>query len=83
MTFRKYKNRFMLYPEDKFRNMWDTVSVVAILISCVTTPLDIVFLETYNPALRYTIDIIYLIDLLLVFNSAYYDAHFDLIQSRK
>lgn len=63
----------MLYPEDKIKSIWDMIMTIALLLTCIRTPLDIVFFKDSNIVLSTMIDLIFLIDMITIFNSAYYN----------
>ena len=78
---------FILYPEDVTKTNWDLFITLILLISCIITPLRIAFGEDPEPTgwavTNITIDLLFLIDILVMFNSAYYDEDFQIIESRK
>lgn len=86
MTYRKHKKKWMIYPEDKFKNFWDLLMTIILLSACITTPLEIAFNDVnvtdYNP-MSVIIDVFFLIDILLIFNTAYYDEEQEIISCRK
>jgi hypothetical protein len=43
MTERKNRKTCLVYPEDKFKNIWDLFMTVVLLVTCISTPLDIAF----------------------------------------
>lgn len=66
---------FMLYPDDTLKNLWDAVSSIALLTTCFLTPFNLAFDSEVNSVnwylwLNYSIDIIFAIDILVIFNSA-------------
>jgi hypothetical protein len=83
MTFRKFKKTCMLYPEDKLKRGWEIIILICLMITCIKAPLDIAFIDQHNPILRYTVDVLFSIDIFIIFNSAYYNAQYDLISDRK
>jgi hypothetical protein len=48
-----------------------------LLISCITTPYRLAFADNQEPlhwtAINYTIDGLFLLDIVLIFNTAFYD----------
>lgn len=87
MKAREKTKRCILYPEDVVKINWDLFITLILLISCVITPLRIAFGEDPEPigweVINWTIDGLFLIDIFVVFNSAYYDDDFIIIESRK
>ena len=68
---------YIIYTSQKRREYWDIWMTFILIITCIFTPLNIAF--DYNQEnstveyVDYLIDFIYLIDILVIFNSAYYD----------
>ena len=87
MKNRKEKKFGILYPEDHGKVNWDLFITLILLISCVITPLRIAFGESEEPigweVTNWTIDSLFFIDIFVVFNSAYYDEDYVIIESRK
>ena len=58
-----------------------------LILTCLFTPLNIAFSyhddHTINNVINYAIDLFYLIDLLVIFNTAIYDDEESLVTSRK
>jgi hypothetical protein len=76
----------MLYPDDKFKTHWDMYITLVLLLTCFLTPYRQAFdsLDTYEwNAASYTLDICLLVDIIIIFNSAYTDDDFRLIEDRK
>ena len=75
----------MLYPEDKLKNSWDLVMTVILLIICIETPLSIAFSDNTVTFDLFTtiIDLIFLFDMIVIFNSAFYTVDLDIVDDRK
>lgn len=88
MTFRKNKKRCILYPEDKFKSIWDIIMTLVLLGACIATPLQIAFSNEKitnlldNPV-SFGIDCLFFLDIILIFNTAYYNEEMEMIQDRK
>ena len=67
----------MIYPEDFFKVYWDFFITVILFVTCLLTPLRIAFApKDEGPTMiviTYAIDFAFLIDMLIIFNSADYD----------
>ena len=53
--------------------------------SCVTTPLQIALYEelgTTNKIINYAVDIMFLVDMIIIFNSGFIDDQFNIIEDR-
>lgn len=89
MTERQNMVPYLIYPENKSKGIWDLVMTIILLTSCVITPLDIAFgAELRDQPLSMLIingltDSFFAIDMLLIFNTAYYNEEVDLIENRK
>jgi len=82
MRRRKDKKELLLYPEDQEKVTWDLFITVVLLASCMITPYRIAF-QDYNTAeplawtiVSFTIDFFFFIDIIIIFNSAFYDEEF-------
>ena len=84
---------FIIYPENKNKGIWDLFMTLVLIITCIQTPLNIAF-EDLDASkvdngvksfviLDYIIDALFLIDILVIFNSAFYDEDVELIDDRK
>jgi len=81
------RKRCMIYPNDTSKLWWDVFISLILLISTFTTPIDIAFTDTLSQNPRWfwfstSLDIAFLVDILVTFNSAMQDSSFDLIDSR-
>jgi len=89
MRRRKDKKELLLYPEDQEKVTWDLFITVVLLASCMITPYRIAF-QDYNTAeplawtiVSFTIDFFFFIDIIIIFNSAFYDEEFLIVEDRK
>ena len=76
----------MIYPEDHFKKYWDIFIAMVLVFSCLVTPYRVALVEEDTAAwksLNSVVDILFLFDILIIFNSAYFDEDFKLIQNRK
>ena len=70
--------------------MWDLFMTLVLIITCIQTPLNIAFedfddssRDNFSLILDYIIDFLFLIDIIVIFNSAFYDADVELVDNRK
>jgi len=80
------RNCCMLYPEDKLKTNWDLFITLILVFTCFVTPFKIAFLDNDSPAWMLTdnmVDIMFFLDILIIFNSPYYNEDFKLIDNRK
>jgi hypothetical protein len=69
----------MFYPEDIKLDKWNLVITIVLLFTSIVTPARIAFVEDDNEvwqAINLIIDILFTIDIIVVFNSAYYTEDF-------
>ena len=85
---RTNKNAYIIYPENQYKGMWDVLITIVLLVSCIMTPLDIAFQDEENSStssivFNAIIDVLFAVDVVVIFNTAYYNQDVDLIDSRK
>jgi hypothetical protein len=77
----------MIYPENKLKSVWDLFITLVLLTTCVLTPLNIAFsLDASNPDIKIVdivIDLLFLIDIITIFNTAFYTDDYECIDDRK
>lgn len=64
---------------------WDLLITVVLIFTCITTPARLAFVEqdtTSWTIVKWTVDFLFLIDIILVFNSAYQNDDFQIIEDR-
>ena len=87
MRARGSKVGFLLYPEDQIKENWDFFICLVFIVSCVITPLRIAYGEIKEPVgwvfVSKVIDTMFFIDILVIFNSAFYDSEFHIVEKRK
>lgn len=76
----------MIYPEDPFKSQWDLFIALVLIFTCLVTPYRIALVE--KDSFRWiitnnTVDSLFLMDIIIIFNSAYMDEDFNLITNRK
>ena len=89
MTKRDTYKAFIIYPENKQKSAWDLFMTLILILTCIMTPLSIAFNDLDNKKSNngvyfdYVIDILFLIDILVIFNTAYYNEDSEIIDNRK
>jgi len=76
----------LLHPEAQFKFTWDIFIIAILFFSCLVTPYRIVFVPVDSPAwkgINLAIDGLFFIDILITFNTAYFDDQHKLIENRK
>lgn len=77
---------YIFYPDDPFQNFWDLGMAVILIFTCMVTPYRIALVEKDNftwQLIINTVDILFLLDMIVIFNAAYFDDDFILISDRK
>lgn len=75
----------MVYPEDPFKVFWDPFMAFVLIMTCVVTPIRIAFYkedELHWIITNYVIDLLFLSDIFVIFNTAYYDEDFQIVDDR-
>lgn len=75
----------MIYPEDTWKEQWDLVVSLVLIFTCAVTPFRLAFYEkedTTWEVINGVVDLIFFVDMILIFNTAYYDEDFKMIQHR-
>lgn len=82
MEERKNRKSCLLYPEDSFYKIWSNYISVVLFVACIFTPWEIAF---YNDSsmLSYFIDIMFVFDIIITFNSAFENDMLETIDDRK
>ena len=86
MRFRHNRKPYLFYPEDFVINFWSLFITVVLIFTCCVTPFRIAFIEedTYTwQVINTVVDFLFLIDIIIIFNTAVQDENFELIDNRK
>lgn len=76
----------MLYPEHQIKIFWDLFITLVLLFACLVTPYRIAFIAKDDQAwniIDAVVDVLFVFDMILIFNTAYYDNNYRLIDNRK
>ena len=85
MSIRTKRRKCLLYPEDPWKTRWDTIISLNLLMMCITMPIFIAFVDETKTDQRNSIDwvtlnlvqdIIFGIDIFVVFHSVFYNEDF-------
>jgi hypothetical protein len=82
---RKY-SYFVILPDDTFRQWWDLIITLVLLVTFALTPYKVAFIDKDDTTwiiIESVIDFIFLIDIILNFFMAYYDIDYILVDKRK
>lgn len=72
----KERKFLMIYPDDPFKSRWDVALSLALIFTCLVTPVRTAFVDEDNLPWKITnlvIDIIFFFDMIVSFNSATLD----------
>lgn len=84
MRTRDNRRRLICYPEDDLKGYWDLFISLVLIMTCSITPFMIAFYDETDAS--FTVfdmltDIFFMIDIIVIFFSAYYDSDFNLIDN--
>lgn len=90
MKQRDNKKRYICYPEDRLKNIWEVVISMSLMIACTTTPVYIAFQDdsqqlamTSWEIMNLVLDCVFGIDIIIMFFSAFHDDEFYLVDDMK
>ena len=88
MTNYENKKNCMIYPESKYKGYWDLFITLVLLISCFSTPYIIAFGDVDGndvsvKIFENIIDALFFIDVIIIFNTAFYTENFDMVDTRR
>ena len=86
MRHRDNKKKIMFYPEDSWIDYWSGFITLVLIFACVVTPYRIAFVEKDGVdwiIVNFFVDFLFLLDILIIFNTAFYDEDFIIIDCRK
>ena len=69
----------MFYPEDQLLNKWNLLITLVLLFTSIVTPARIAFVDTDSGlwlTINLLVDVLFAIDILVVFNTAFYSLDF-------
>ena len=77
----------MIYPESNLKACWDLFMTFVLLLACFKSPYDIAFqyesISLADNLIDWIIDALFFIDIIVVFNTVFYNHDFFLIDTRK
>jgi potassium voltage-gated channel Eag-related subfamily H protein 8 len=76
----------MIFPEDPLKDAWDLLVAFLLVGTCLILPYRIALVEKDNLTWKIVtniVDFFFLMDIIVIFNTAYYDEDYNMIQSRK
>ena len=82
---KQMEHRCIIYPENELKAHWDIFISLVLIFTCIVTPYRIALVENDTvgwTVSNYTIDGFFVIDMIIIFNTAYYDEDFAIIEDR-
>ena len=82
------RKRYMIYPDNHKKEVWDLFMTIILLISCVVTPVEIAFEADISHAIQgiqifdWAMDVLFLADMVVIFISAQYTEEYEIIDNR-
>ena len=86
MNFRLNRLPYMFYPEDVYLDKWNLLITIVLLFTSIVTPARIAFVQDDTSAwiiINIIVDLLFTIDIIVVFNSAFYTEDFQITDDRK
>jgi hypothetical protein len=75
-----------LHSLDEFKSAWDLLLVIVLIFSSLMSPYRLAFIEvddTKWKIINSLVDICFTLDIFIVFNTAYYDEDYKIVEDRK
>lgn len=80
-------SKYLFDPENIFHKLWNVFIMVILIISCFLTPYQLAFYSEKIPEdsriLNLFIEVMFILDIFVIFNSAYQDEYLQVIMDRK
>ena len=76
-SYKYARKPFIIYPDDNFKVLfWDITISLVLLITCFVTPINLAFSDEVEVVewyviFTYTLDLVFLLDIIINFFSAY------------
>ena len=70
------RKKFIIYPQNRCKDNWDLYVAALLIVACTITPVRIAFVQQETGLwlyINWAIDICFLLDILIIFNTAFYD----------
>ena len=86
MNFRLNRLPYMFYPEDVYLDKWNLLITIVLLFTSIVTPARIAFVQDDTSTwiiINIIVDLLFTIDIIVVFNSAFYTEDFQITDDRK
>ena len=83
---KKMQKPWIIYPDNKWKSHWDVVMTVLVIVTCVFTPYAMAFIQessTEMTVFEQLMNLFFLVDMILVFYSAFLDSDYNTIDNHK
>ena len=73
---------WLIQPTNAYKINWDMLVTIVLLYSCIATPVQIALYEELGPTpatINAVVDCLFLLDIIIIFNSGYIDEKFNII----
>ncbi|CAD8125702.1 unnamed protein product [Paramecium sonneborni] len=80
------KHKHLFLPDSQFKKYWQYVLMILLMYTAFITPIRLAFIEEFNMiwfTLELIVDILFLLDILITFNTAYFNEEGVLIADRQ
>ena len=84
MYYSKYYKWYIIYPENPFKYIWDIFMTIVLVYSCFIIPIQLSFdlSQTRHLVIGWIIDACFILDMIIIFRTAYLTEDFEVIDSR-
>ena len=76
----------MILPSNSIKLNWDMIVTIVLLYSCISTPAQIALYETLGNSsltLNLIVDLFFVVDIVIIFNTAIMDENYETVTSYK
>ena len=83
---KKMQKSWIIYPDNKWKSHWDLIMTVLVIVTCIFTPYAMAFIQETSSEMtvfEQLMNLFFLVDMILVFYSAYLDSDYNTIDSHK
>jgi uncharacterized membrane protein len=79
------KKRCMIYPDSRFIKIWELFMMISLIISCMQSPYALAFQDSSlaTKIFSYTIDLLFLFDIFIIFHTAFATEYMEIVDNRK
>jgi hypothetical protein len=86
VTAKEQDFKWVISPENEIKAFWDICVFIILIVSCILTPLQLAIFPGDFPSghvtVNYIIDSMFLIDIIVIFNTAIYNEDYEIVKDR-